>query len=70
MKHFLKTALFAKFVILVVLPHSVKMNKDAEYCGPEASMNTEDPLCILRKGISIHFLIVVNSSYSYKISYF
>lgn len=57
MKHFLKTALLAKIVFLIVLPHSVKMEKDAEYCGP---MNTEDPLCLLRKGILILFPVVVN----------
>lgn len=54
MKHFFKIAfLFAEIVFLIVLPQSVKMEKDAEFCGPEHSMNIEDPLCLLHKGILI-----------------
>lgn len=55
MRRLLNTAM-AKFLFLIVLPHSVKMQKDAEYCGPKDVMNIEDPFCLLQKGILISFL--------------
>ena len=66
MKRFIKTLFLPlKFVFLILLPHSVKMQKDDEFCRLEDSTNVAVPIRSLHKGIVISFLSLSRGYFYY-----